>query len=388
MHFLGRALLIMGQINNFIQRTKKIIKRLIQKYRKNFLQEILAENLSCISRLIVIMTLIEIFLIFFLYFVSDLSILPNLSFVIVNLFFYKLIQKTQKKTINIKFLQGIAYLYLIITLVFGLTLTFMRFKETESAYIYIMFIFGIASIFTFTPLNSLIFFSGSCFIFCVCASYFLQQKTALFILSMNMIAMHFVAWIMTIILVQLKYTNFLDRQELVGKNEELKTMSVTDAMTGLYNHEFLYNCLIDNIKTAKRQNIALTIAMLDIDDFKKINDTFGHPVGDQVLKQFAEIIKFGVRGNDVVGRYGGEEFIILFKQTTVEDAKVAIKRIKTKAENTKWACGVKVTFSCGISGFAGESAEALINSADKKLYYVKNNGKNNFISEIPSLKTL
>ena len=159
--------------------------------------------------------------------------------------------------------------------------------------------------------------------------------------------------------------------------EELFIKSRYDGLTGLYNREtfeLLYSKLYDSYRFEDKK---FSILMLDIDDFKEVNDLYGHQVGDEILRRVAEAIMNSVRKDDIVGRYGGEEIIVILKENDVEDAKVIAERIRSSVASIAVE-EVSVTVSIGISTFRTDSHDKvkLISIADACLYEAKRAGKN------------
>ncbi|GAB6188930.1 PleD family two-component system response regulator [Marinitoga arctica] len=165
---------------------------------------------------------------------------------------------------------------------------------------------------------------------------------------------------------------------------DYRDASERDGLTGLYNKKTIEEKLKDLITTFKRKNFEISIAMIDIDDFKSINDTYGHIVGDSVLKIFSNILTEELRENDFIGRYGGEEFLAIMPATNCEEAKIALQRALDKINNYNWSSiGIKgkITFSAGICcDFKNKSVTDFINDADNFLYIAKNKGKNIIIT--------
>ena len=148
---------------------------------------------------------------------------------------------------------------------------------------------------------------------------------------------------------------------------KVENQLIVDPLTEVYNRFYLENELekLFNYYSQK------AIAILDIDFFKKINDTYGHQIGDKVLKDFAKTIKYVVRKSDAVIRYGGEEFIIFMPNTTKHEAMAVVYKIR---KTIKECCGVNYTFSCGIAD-EGETLAEMIKLADNRLYKAKENGR-------------
>jgi len=124
------------------------------------------------------------------------------------------------------------------------------------------------------------------------------------------------------------------------------------------------------------------VLLLDIDHFKKINDTYGHQQGDLVLAQVAATLNRSVREIDIVGRYGGEEFLIIFPNTNVKEAHNAAERIRKEVEKMVFPEGIAVTISGGVAECQAENVLELVEKADKQLYRAKNAGRNKIMSQL------
>jgi len=161
------------------------------------------------------------------------------------------------------------------------------------------------------------------------------------------------------------------------KNEQLRELAITDSMTGLYNHRYIIDSLSERIAEAKRYKQSLSVAMLDIDYFKKVNDNHGHLFGDFVLIRISTIIEESIRKTDIAGRYGGEEYLIIFTNTDKKSAFSTLERIRKSIEKEKWDKGdMVVTISGGLSELEDEDYLKLIMKADNLLYKAKENGRN------------
>ena len=168
--------------------------------------------------------------------------------------------------------------------------------------------------------------------------------------------------------------------EIALKNT--KKLAHHDKLTGLYNRHYLESCFTHSFNNARNKEQELCIIMLDIDKFKLVNDTYGHDIGDIVLKNVSSVFTSITRESDVVARYGGEEFIIILQNTSVQNTqiiaekiRVNIEELKTKYEGNK---ELSVTISLGISLLKNEDLriESIIKRADKALYESKNSGRN------------
>jgi diguanylate cyclase (GGDEF)-like protein len=168
--------------------------------------------------------------------------------------------------------------------------------------------------------------------------------------------------------------------------EEVKQMSFTDGMTGLNNYRYFENRLREEINRAKRNNTKLSLIMLDIDHFKNYNDTLGHQAGDEALRTLAWVLKNTARDDDIVNRYGGEEFSIILPGLEKERIEILAERIRVKVEEHPFykehvQPEGKMTISIGAASFPNDAKtfDTLISKADKALYKAKNKGRNKFV---------
>ncbi|MBW0147610.1 diguanylate cyclase [Marinobacter arenosus] len=159
----------------------------------------------------------------------------------------------------------------------------------------------------------------------------------------------------------------------------LLALMIRDSLTGLYNHTHTLHLLDQEIVRARQKDQPLSFAMIDIDYFKKVNDTFGHPIGDRVLRSLSMFLKQRLRKTDHIGRYGGEEFAIILPNTRPSDARNVLNEIRERFCELHQPAGDRefnVTFSCGVAAWQGESSQALCERADRALYDSKNAGRN------------
>jgi diguanylate cyclase (GGDEF)-like protein len=166
-------------------------------------------------------------------------------------------------------------------------------------------------------------------------------------------------------------------EKLRGQNEELERLSTVDALTGLHNRRFLTQRLSDELLRSYREKCSFTVLMADVDEFKKYNDAFGHPAGDEVLRKVASILLASTRAVDCTARYGGEEFAVLLADTVGEGALQVAERIRARVAAEEFP-GRTITISIGMAEFPvhGHSAEAVISRADEALYAAKRAGRN------------
>ena len=158
-----------------------------------------------------------------------------------------------------------------------------------------------------------------------------------------------------------------------------RKLAVTDSLTGCYNRRFLEEFSNEYLKTVKRENYSLSLMMIDIDDFKKINDSCGHDIGDKVLVDFSKMVRDCIRANDMFVRLGGDEFLILLLHTNMENSSVVAQKILDKVKDYDEKC--KFTVSIGISQIqeTDNNINEMMKRADISLYKAKNEGKNKFV---------
>lgn len=179
-----------------------------------------------------------------------------------------------------------------------------------------------------------------------------------------------------------------EADELRLKLEAAEREATRDVLTGLYNRKYLNHALQALFGHHQKEGAPFSVIMMDIDHFKRINDTHGHKVGDSVLEFMGHTITGSVKGRDVPARYGGEEFVVLLPATRLEDARtladsirIQISKKTLKVTKTQETIG-KVTVSCGVAqARQNDTADALLERADQALYFAKQSGRNNVKSE-------
>ncbi|HUH11480.1 MAG TPA: diguanylate cyclase, partial [Longimicrobiales bacterium] len=165
------------------------------------------------------------------------------------------------------------------------------------------------------------------------------------------------------------------QDQLEEYTEELERLSISDGLTGLFNHRHLHEVLNSEFERIRRSHESIGVAMFDLDRFKQVNDTHGHQAGDRVLKSMAEILRETAREIDVLGRYGGEEFIAILPETELQEAARFAERVRESVEEREFELGggktLKMTISAGVATYPatgiGDPHE-LIEWADRALY--------------------
>jgi len=153
-----------------------------------------------------------------------------------------------------------------------------------------------------------------------------------------------------------------------------------DPLTGLYNRRYVFNCIKRELNRYRRYGVTFSVVLIDADHFKRVNDTWGHPVGDRVLKHIASVCQNAIRDGDVAGRFGGEEFIIVLPHTGAIDAAFVAHRIRQSTRRKRFLCDgdeIRVTLSLGIAecGPGAETFDNLLQAADRALYSAKRAGR-------------
>jgi diguanylate cyclase (GGDEF)-like protein len=187
-------------------------------------------------------------------------------------------------------------------------------------------------------------------------------------------------------------SNFINRQDLNQIDEDtrrlqesetqLREISVRDVLTGLFNRRYLEETLEREIRRAERKQLSLGIIMLDLDHFKRINDTYGHAAGDTVLHELGPALKAYIRGSDIACRYGGEEFVLILPEASLEVTRQRAERLRQDAEKRKVSYNgmllEPVTFSIGVAAFPehGSSYLTLLTAVDAAMYRAKIEGRN------------
>ena len=182
---------------------------------------------------------------------------------------------------------------------------------------------------------------------------------------------------------------FSNHMEMVLANSEhlrkIEELAVTDPLTGLMNRRRFNGILADQLLVAERFGEPFSVIMLDIDHFKKVNDTYGHPFGDRVLQKVTEAMKQAIREVDVPCRYGGEEFIILLRKADKATASVTAERVRSIVARNIIKDGnisLNITVSVGHAQYPSDSADAkeLVHFADQALYRAKNGGRDRVVA--------
>ncbi len=160
---------------------------------------------------------------------------------------------------------------------------------------------------------------------------------------------------------------------------EAKRLAIIDSLTKLYNRYYFNIVINQEIARSKRYKIDLSILILDIDHFKKVNDTYGHAIGDIVLVEIADIIKENIRNTDTGVRWGGEEFIVILPSTDIEGSAIIAEKLRSKVETSSFSKAGKITVSIGYASFKNNEDD-LFRRVDRALYKAKEAGRNKIVA--------
>jgi diguanylate cyclase len=177
---------------------------------------------------------------------------------------------------------------------------------------------------------------------------------------------------------------YKNANELKRAYARIEELADTDELTGTFNRRCIMKNLEEEIVRAQRSGRACTVAMIDLDFFKRVNDRFGHPIGDEVLRTFGLILFANIREIDKIGRYGGEEFLLILPEAGIGEATKALDRLRSMVAEVDWptiASGLQVTMSAGTAQVRdGDTSESLLTRADEALYRAKAKGRNRVIA--------
>lgn len=188
-----------------------------------------------------------------------------------------------------------------------------------------------------------------------------------------------VSRIIAVVMFRFRAKSFMDHKIIEDKNHRLMEINMQDSMTKLLNHKTIIDMLVQEVSRTVRYDLELSVLLLDIDHFKAVNDTYGHPIGDEVIVQVSETLRHICRETDYIGRYGGEEFLIILTNTDKEQSMILSERIRQHIEKADFGDPSPVTISGGITTHANETAKELIHDADEALYEAKNRGRNRLV---------
>ena len=240
----------------------------------------------------------------------------------------------------------------------------------------------IGAVFLIRPLISIIIYAISFLAYYYAIAFTVTNPQILLSNRVNGITAITIGLFLSLILWYYNYINITQKRRIEIQQKHLEQMAYYDSLTGLPNRRFLEELIKREFALMHRYDHETVIVILDIDNFKNINDTYGHPVGDNILKQLADLLRNNARETDTVSRFGGEEFIILMPNISLEGGYAFAERLRKIILEESFVVGtltLRITASFGVSSLRDvedENLENYYSLADKALYLAKKSGKN------------
>jgi len=248
-------------------------------------------------------------------------------------------------------------------------------------HMFMMTTFGVAAFMVMPPIEALIVFGIPTFLFFFALPLFQSDASIVMVNRINVIIFNLFVWLLSYNQFGLKHKNFFSEMELHKTFKRLDKMARTDLMTALYNHTTILDILRNEMERANRYGTDLVVLLVDIDDFKRVNDYLGHVVGDEVIKSVADILQKAARSTDDIGRYGGEEFLVVMPNTDVDGAFQYFQRVRQSLQLYTLPNGDTISISAGIAYYQGEDIISLLKMVDERLYRAKQKGKDRCIAD-------
>lgn len=302
------------------------------------------------------------------------------GFILFNLIFIPIIYAIWKRreTIPVKLAQYVMGIYYFV-LMMVTAMVVLGVQELSFLHIYLMSVFGIAITVEMHPLYLFLLILPAHLFTIFMVPFTTDDSLVIHTLLVNISFSNLAAIILSFMAYNNRVSAFVNKELIIEKNEQLADLVERDGMTGLYNHKASFEKLKKEMDQSNRTDAPLSIILFDIDDFKQVNDTYGHLTGDSVLRKLSHLMKNITRTTDIVGRYGGEEFLLVLPGTDLNGAKILTKKIQSELRTTSFEKDITITVSGGASEYSDESVDELISITDKKLYKAKKSGKNRFI---------
>lgn len=281
------------------------------------------------------------------------------------------------------------YAALITVFVFGVLITAIDQLVTASITPFLVACTIVSVVFLIRPLNAFLFYLFSYAGFFFALSTYQKNPSILLSNRVNGMTTVGIGLFVSIMMWKMTTSNLIQKQliaeqqeELMKKNGELERLAFFDQLTGVYNRRKFEELLKNEISRISRYHQPASIVLIDIDNFKRINDHYGHPVGDRVLQEFAGLLKNNIRDTDSISRWGGEEFLILLPNTALEEAKKTAEKLRQIVENYEQLnqdSEIHLTASFGVASLPADRQNALeiaYKNADDAMYLAKENGRN------------
>lgn len=280
------------------------------------------------------------------------------------------LRKSTKTRLVTSVIHIIAFLFLIL----GATNSFVVQDLMPTITIFLITIMLSAMVVRMRPMNAVIIYGVAFIYFYIGLPYFQTNEDYVHWDYLNAGISMMIGLLSNMLLYHHTYILVKDRMHIEAQNEELRFLSEHDMLTGFYNHQNIHQLVETYSEKATSTGNRLSVAVIDVDDFKKVNDTYGHKVGDHVIRMIAYHIKEATRTTDIHGRYGGDEFVVIMPGIDKADAAQLLEPLQSIDVNDN-SVTIGVTLSIGVVELTKENKDCLIESADFKMYDSKYKGK-------------
>ena len=315
------------------------------------------------------------------YFHSDIR---SFVFVVVmfHLLFLPMVVVLYRKRVfkNVKMYENLCNLYYGVILTWSVVFTILVYIDKEDMTIYSLVLFFISAVFLIEPNRSSVLYLSSYILFTAAIYNHIE-----IVQIANGLA--FKGLIIVILALVVSQGNFMvrkrlfnSRRELEKLNETLREQTLRDSLTKLYNNAFVFDYLERETESILSRGGSLSLLMMDLDNFKNINDTYGHLFGDKVITAVSDKLIDVTRESDIVGRYGGEEFIVVLTDTRKALAIEIAERIRKEVNEIVFENDATITLSIGVAELSEQTAYNLVDAADGNLYKAKRQGKNRAVA--------
>lgn len=366
--------------NNFLYPSKE--HKEILPYLDTFLREYTIRNLNQILKILIVSIAAAMISVAFPIY-SPLLMWSLIIFIVFSTIYAIVIFAFQRMDYKVSFRwQYIIQLLVILTFLYG-TSAFNAFKYNDMVNIHIyIIVFAYTTILLHIPaltMAIIAFLSINLNILSILIFHNDNFSTMLYEI-VNIVFFVSVAWYFGVVNNRHRMLLWLNVQTQKMENEILQDIAVKDSMTNFFNHDHIFRLLDRAIQDAHIKQSDLALLVIDIDDFKQINDKYGHLKGDEVLLAVSECIRSNVRQQDILGRHGGEEFMVIFPYANLMQALNVSERIRETVEDLRIG-EIRITISGGLALLNDLTRDELIALADKRLYKAKNTGKNRIESK-------
>ncbi|WP_169738547.1 GGDEF domain-containing protein [Desulfofalx alkaliphila] len=291
---------------------------------------------------------------------------------------HKLKNRTEPNTA----MSVLQYIVVLVIMASGIAVVTVDQLVTTNITPFLLICIIVGSVFLIRPLISFMIFITSYAAYYYLIALTITNQQILLSNRVNGITAIGIGFLLSLIMWHYNFTNITQKRCIESQQKQLEKMAYYDPLTDLPNRRYLEKLLEREFSSMQRCGHETVLIILDIDNFKNINDTYGHPVGDNILRQLANLLINNVRESDTVSRFGGEEFIILMPKTSVEEGYAFAERLRKLIMEKRFTVGaitLQVTASFGVSSMAdinNQNLEDYYFHADKALYLAKQGGKN------------